>query len=394
MPAGRLALRRCLPVACLLGVAVAGVAAADGPAVGAAFEVVHVFAGRGDGRDPEQALVQAADGFLYGTARGGGRGAGTVYRVGAGGESGLVHAFRADGAQGADPVAPALLASDGALYGTTRTGGREGFGTLYRLSAGRLDVLHHFSAADDIGFDVRGALVEAADGALYGVAGAGGPSGLGTVFRLETSGALARVHAFDATADDGWQPAAGLARARDGTLYGTTEQGGRHGGGTAYRIGTDGRYEQLHAFDPAIEGFGEPAALVEASDGNLYGVTIAGGRFGAGTVYRMTPAGEVTTLHDFAPGEPADAREAHAPLIQARDGLLYGVARLGGAFDHGAVYRLGLDGRAFAVLHSFERQDGAFPQGALVQGRDGRLFGALAPAGPRGGGLVYAVSPP
>jgi uncharacterized repeat protein (TIGR03803 family) len=394
MPACRIALRRCARIACVLGTAVAGVGAAAGPEVDAGFEVVHVFAERAEGRDPEQALVQAADGLLFGTARGGGRGAGTLFRVGPGGEFGLAHAFRADGVQGVDPAAPVMPASDGALYGTTRAGGREGFGTLYRLRAGRLEVLHDFSAADDIGFDVRGALVEAADGALYGVAGAGGPSGLGTVFRLGPSGALECVHAFDAAADDGWNPAAGLARARDGTLYGTTEQGGRHGAGTVYRIGADGRYELLHAFDPASEGFGEPAAPVEASDGNLYGVTIAGGRFHAGTAYRMTPEGAVTTLHDFAPRDPADAREARAPLIQARDGLLYGVAQLGGAFDHGAVYRLGLDGRGFAVIHSFERQDGAFPQGALLLGGDGRLFGTLARAGVRGGGLVYAVSPP
>jgi uncharacterized repeat protein (TIGR03803 family) len=259
--------------------------------------------------------------------------------------------------------------------------------------AGQIEVLHDFSAGDDIGFAVCGPLVRATDGSLYSTASKNDSSGLGTIFRLEPSGALSNVHTFGTATGDGAQPLAGLAAARDGSLYGTTDDGGQYGRGTIYRLAADGRYEVVHSFDPAIEGYGRYPALLEASDGNLYGVTIAGGRFHAGTVYRMSPEGTVTTIHDFAPGEPADVHEAQSPLIQARDGFLYGVAQLGGAFDRGAVYRLALDGSGFAVIHSFSGEDGLFPRGALVEAGDGRLFGGATGRGPQADGLIYAVDP-
>src|SRR5207253_1856880 len=142
-----------------------------------------------------------------------------------------------------------------------------------------------------------GRLLQPSDGFLYGTTPGGGTYGTGVVYRLDTSGNFAILHAFNNT--DGAYPYGPLIQATDGLFYGTTSGGGANGAGTVYRLDGGGALETLHAFNSA-DGANPLAALLETTDGKLYGTTVGGG-IGYGTVFRIT-LGPVTQLSVSAAG--------------------------------------------------------------------------------------------
>ena len=177
--------------------------------------------------------------------------------------------------------------------------------------------------------------------------------------------------------------------APDGSLYGTTNIGGvkrcdvlsAPGCGTVYRITPDGRLNVLHAFNGADGAFPD-AGLTFGADGNLYGVTREGGALsGGGTVFRITLAGVLTTLHVFTGG--ADGASPSAALVRAADGTLYGTTTGGGDMltcrggACGTIFKIATDG-TFATLHRFPlmaKQEGWSPVGSLAIGADGNVYG-------------------
>jgi uncharacterized repeat protein (TIGR03803 family) len=140
---------------------------------------------------------------------------------------------------------------------------------------------------------------------------------------------LKTLHAFSALKAN---PNAPLLQARDGSFYGTTQGDGPFsgGGGTVFKLTPGGVLTILHAFDCSPEGCGPFAALLQASDGNFYGTTQGGGafgngsRFGGGTVFKLTPSGVLTTLHDFDCGTEGAGCLPSTALLQASDGNFYG----------------------------------------------------------------------
>src|SRR5207253_1194789 len=142
-----------------------------------------------------------------------------------------------------------------------------------------------------------GRLLQPSDGFLYGTTPGGGTYGTGVVYRLDTSGNFAILHAFNNT--DGAYPYGPLIQATDGLFYGTTSGGVANGAGTVYRLDGGGALETLHAFNSA-DGANPLAALLETTDGKLYGTTVGGG-IGYGTVFRIT-LGPVTQLSVSAAG--------------------------------------------------------------------------------------------
>jgi uncharacterized repeat protein (TIGR03803 family) len=174
----------------------------------------------------------------------------------------------------------------------------------------------------------------------------------------------------------GARPQAGLIRASDGYLYGTTNRGGRDGVGTIYRMIDAHTVQTVHTFKWEGGGPTYPTTpLLQASDGMLYGASTSGGDVGWGTIYRLKPDRGVEIMHSQGPGT---GHQAMAGLIQASDGHLYGVMRSGGAWGHGTIFRLGLAGD-YEVLHDmFGPTDGALPEQPLVQGADGNLYGTAS----------------
>lgn len=131
-----------------------------------------------------------------------------------------------------------------------------------------------------------------------------------------------------------------LIQASDGIFYGTTQSGGALNRGTVFRMTASGTVKVLHSFsgnheaDPAA-GANPTGGLVEGADGNLYGTTSIGGRTANGTVFRITPAGVLTTLYEFRGVGENDGSDPHGTLILASDGNFYGTTSSGG---RGALY--------------------------------------------------------
>lgn len=346
------------------------------------FSLLHAFqGGPTDGADPRGALVQAADGLLYGTTRTGGAGSlGTVFAMSTAGTVTLKHSFGA-GMDGATPIAPLHRATDGAFYGTTLYGGAFNTGTVFRLGAnGTTTVMHHFGTETDGALPLSG-LVQMADGRLYGKA-----SFQPTLYRLSLTGEFTPLVRLPGYADAG----SALLRASDGSLYGTTTYGGFFEAGTVFRWTPDDAFSIVHEFDGGLGGAWPITGLVEASDGHFYGTTVGGGSAGAGTVFRLTRGGVHVVLHSFNGG--AGGRSPEGTLIQARDGALYGTTSAGGAFGSGTIFRITLSG-ALTVLHSFrEDRSGAGPLAGLIQASDGLLYGTTPRGGVSGGGTVFRIT--
>ncbi|HLV78989.1 MAG TPA: choice-of-anchor tandem repeat GloVer-containing protein [Chthonomonadaceae bacterium] len=297
------------------------------------------------------------------------------------------------GSDGAYPYTPLVEASDGNFYGTTYYGGNNG-GTVYQVTpSGALTTLYAFAGTSDPnGSQPMAGLIQGTDGALYGSTEIGGAYGHGVVFKITTGGALTVLHAF--TGSDGMNPLGSLIQASDGNFYGTTYDSGAHNDGTVFKLAPDGTYTVLHAFAgyPG-DGAWPTAGLIQASDGNFYGVTYGGGANNAGTIFQITPAGSLMVLYSFNPVNGVDGQHPGTNLFQASDGNLYGVTFEAGTYGHGTVFQASLSG-AFATIHEFSGSpDGAGPYGPFVQGSNGNLIGVTSGGGASGVGQVYQISP-
>ena len=297
-----------------------------------------------------------------------------------------------DGYNGAAPFVMTLVqGADGNLYGTANTGGANlGAGTVFKVTPGGvLATLYNFCAAPDCTDGERpfAGLVLATDGSFYGTtAGGGTGSGYGlcgTVFRITPAGTLTTLYSFcsQANCTDGEWPWAALIQATDGNLYGTTDLGGSrgvNGDGTVFKITPKGTLTTLYDFDSSngIVGADPLAAVVQGRDGNFYITTASGGASGLGTVFKISPSGTATTLHSF---NGTDGASPYSGLIQATDGNFYGTTWENGdsascAYGCGTIFRITPEGK-LTTLHSFDGADGANPYAGLIQASDGNFYG-------------------
>jgi uncharacterized repeat protein (TIGR03803 family) len=357
------------------------------------------------GYEPMGSLVQRADGNFYGTAyQGSFRKSGSVYKVTPSGTLSLVHYFcsRTGCADGMEPVAGLIVGLNGDYYGTTTLGGPDAAaGTIFDVAEnGTVFTLHSFDGTD--GGDVSSPLIVGADGNYYGTtANFGG--GFGTVFKMDENGNLTTLHSF--IGSDGANPFGGLVQGTDGNFYGTTTNGGDYtdcgdGCGTIFKMTPSGTLTTLHMFNGA-DGFNPYDSLVQASNGHFYGTTFGGGTgtnciIGCGTVFEITPSGALSTLHNF---NGTDGGNSFASLIQATDGNLYGTTN-GNSVNTGAVvgtiFKMTLGG-TLSTLYDFRNGGGEYPEGALVQGTDGNLYGTTTTGGSNfcgaiGCGTVFKIT--
>jgi uncharacterized repeat protein (TIGR03803 family) len=180
-------------------------------------------------------------------------------------------------------TATLLFATDGNLYGLSENGGTDTNGLVFCLTTnGSLTFIYSFTNGLD-GGNPGGPLIQGGDGALYGTTTSGGANGLGTVFKLTTNGILSVLHSFNVF--DGAQ-ANGLLLGNDGNYYGTTAAGAYDNNGTVFRLTPDGRFCTLIYFD-GTNGANPQAALIQADDGTYYGTTAFGGSNNAGTVFKL-----------------------------------------------------------------------------------------------------------
>jgi uncharacterized repeat protein (TIGR03803 family) len=323
----------------------------------------------------------------------------------------VLHSFQ-DGStpnDGAVPQEGLTLATDGNLYGTTTQGGTNGHGTVYRISPqGQFLILHNFGDGT-VGNDGQvptATLVQGVDGFLYGTTRQGGSAGEGTVFRMSLAGQVSILHSWGASSGDGASPDAGVIQASDGNFYGMTGQGGSAGKGTVYGITPGGIVTLLHSFGTVTNDGQSPVfgGLVQGGNGLLYGTTMLGGSAGQGVVFDLTLSGAMTILHSFGDGSvTGDGEGPQASLVQGSDGNFYGTTTAGGSTataspltGGGTAYKITPLGQV-TILHSFGdgtlANDGTDPISSLLIGADGNFYGVTGAGGSAGQGTVFKATP-
>jgi uncharacterized repeat protein (TIGR03803 family) len=318
---------------------------------GGTYTILHSFIGGKDGYSPDGDMI-LLNGTLYGTTSWGGgcaqqalHGCGVVFSITPSGYETIRHAF-AGSPDGYWPEAR-LRNVNGTMYGTTLEGGvgiHGGLGTAFTITpSGNEHVIHTFREAKGA-LPGHGALVDL-NGTLYGTTTDGGEYGEGAVFSLSTSGSEKLLHSFNdqGSSKDGAYPVGGLIAVKQ-TLYGTTERGGAYNNGTVFSITPSGTETVLHSFNGSDGAY--PEATLLNVNGTLYGTTVFGGAYGCvsyaiacGTVFSITPSGHETVLHSFG-GYP-DGSEPYSDLIDV-NGTLYGTTAGGGDLGVG-------DGTVFSI---------------------------------------------
>jgi uncharacterized repeat protein (TIGR03803 family) len=380
--------------------------------------VLHEFTGT-DGASPSSGLVRGTDGNFYGTTSAGGTAfSGTFFRITADGVFTSLYSFSADQGfpikrliEGPDgnfysstkyrppniggvvfKISPAgsitivrplgaypppdfftlaLQAPDGNFYGFTAWDGNFGRGTVFRMTpAGDMTTLHDFSGPD--GGDPTN-LILASDGNFYGTTATGGSADRGTVFRMTPAGVLTVVSSFTSLATTGIYPSDSLLAIGDGSFVGSARAGAGGAMNGAFRMAADGSLSLLHAFDPESEGSGAVVlSFVRAADGKVYGTASNGGAVERGTVFAMSPGGDVNVLTAFPGDEQGTSPVA---IVRAKDGKLYGTTSYGGAANTGTAFSLTPDG-SVSWLHAFSASDGPSST-PMIQASDGNLYGTL-----------------
>ena len=216
----------------------------------------------------------------------------------------------------------------------------------------------------------------------------------GTMAILSSAQTLTTLVSF--TGPNGAEPRyAALVEGSDGNLYGTTRGGGAHSRGTVFKVTSSGMLTTLYSFcsqSGCSDGSDPDAGLVLGNDGNFYGVTTAGGANGDGAVFKITPDGSLTVLHSFT---GTDGYGPAATLLLASDGALYGTTPSEGGHGFGTVFKI-TSGGTLTTLHNFCSlsgcADGGTPFGGLMQGTDGNLYGTTSGGGSGFYGTVFKIA--
>jgi uncharacterized repeat protein (TIGR03803 family) len=299
-----------------------------------------------DGDFPISGLIQGTDGNFYGTTSGGGSssncdlGCGTIFMLTPAGTLTTLYSF--SGLDGALPFTGSLVYGlDGNFYGTTAGGGTNGnYGTvfMYSTTTSTLTTIYSFCpvAGCTDGYAPFSGLVLGTDGNFYGTTYYGGANGAGTAFLITPGGALTTLYNFcsQTSCTDGAGPYGGLMQGLDGNFYGTSELGGANDLGTVFQLNTvvvPPALTTLYSF-AGSDGSYPQAGVIQASDGNFYGVTTQGGANSDGTAFEITSSGVLSTLYTFCSQSGcADGQGPYGELAQVSTGTIYGTTYYGGA---------------------------------------------------------------
>jgi uncharacterized repeat protein (TIGR03803 family) len=354
------------------------------------YEQLYAFAADTNGYSPEGALVQGTDGNFYGTCAEGGQPTtnspagvyGTVFRMTPNGALNTLAWFGYT--NGAYPFGAMIEAMDGNFHGSSEYGG-------FKVSPSGV-------LTGDGGGNL-GDPTQGTDGYIY-VADSGNDyeSG-GSIYRFRpgtNDGQILYSFDYNLNYDKGYRPSGGLVQASDGNFYGVTAGGGAYGFGTVYKLTPGGDFMSLVSFGGTNIGRWPYGKMLQASDGNLYGLCDSPEQ-----VFKLTLGGTLTTLAVFGTNENSGSNP-NGGLIEANDGNFYGTTAYGGISpegvgDMGTVFKITLRGN-ITTLFAFSGQGGSCPGqtplAGLVQGSDGNLYGTCAYGGDYGGGNIFRIIMP
>jgi uncharacterized repeat protein (TIGR03803 family) len=339
------------------------------------------FAGPSNGSTPHGSLIQASDGMLYGlTYVGGAYNHGVLFQYNPAANTYTKKINFAGYPIGQYPYGSLMQASDGMLYGLTSGGGSgiNGLGVLFQYNPADNTYTDKINFA--YGTFPYGSLMQASDGMLYGMTRMGGVNNLGVLFQYNpANNTYTNKLDFDGTTN-GSTPWGSLMQASDGMLYGMTCEGGANNLGVLFQYNpTANTYTKKVDFDGTTNGRYPYGSLIQASDGMLYGLTYAGGANGVGVLFQYNPATNTyTDKFDFDGttngGNPA------GDLMQASDGMLYGFTSNGD--NWGVLFQYNPATNTYTNKFDFGgTTNGSDPEGSLMQASDGMLYGMTAKGG-------------
>jgi uncharacterized repeat protein (TIGR03803 family) len=288
---------------------------------------------------------------------------------------------------GSNPFSGVILARNGNLFGVTPLGGGFGIGTIYEVTpSGSETILYSFMNRTG-GGSPQGNLVADKSGDLYGAACTNGAFNNGSIFRLSPTNVYKVIHNFRGKAD-GSCPTGSMVMDKLGNLYGTAVRGGKFNAGTVFRLTPAGQITVLYHFTGGNDGLNPQGGLALTTIGNIYGTTLNGGTFGLGTVFEISHTGSQSVLWNFSGG--ADSRSPNGGLV-FHGGAVYGTTATGGTGGAGIVFAA--HPHSLAVVYSFTGfADGGNPPAGIVFDRQGNLYGTTSGGGANFQGTVFKVS--
>jgi uncharacterized repeat protein (TIGR03803 family) len=302
----------------------------------------------------------------------------------------ILYAF-SGGSDGGTPYSTLTLDSSGNLYGTTFNGGANAAGTVYELSPSadgwKETVLFSFNGKDGDG-PYSGVIFDA-QGDIYGTTAFGGAHGSGTVYELKLSSKgvwkETVIHNFGTV---GKTPQGNIVFDKDGNLYGTTFYGGRYGKGTVWELSPNGKggwiSKTLHTFGAASDGANPYAGVTLDAEGNAYGTTWIGGANNAGVVFELSPKPsgpwDESVLYNFSGAGSVGG------LIFDAKGNLYG------NIFYGMVFEL-IPGSSHEWTETTLAMVGSGAESTLVFDSEGNLYGTTLDGGSSLMGSVFELAP-
>jgi uncharacterized repeat protein (TIGR03803 family) len=342
-----------------------------------------------EGYYPANGVIEGKDGNLYGsTSLGGKNYAGTIFKLAPNGKL-FTLASLDQTTTGYNPT-PIVQGADGNFYGATNSGGSNSVGAIFKATrAGALTVVAPLNTTT--GYNAFDFLL-GQDGNFYILTGAGSPNFGGTILRLSSGGVLSRLAALTTGASAGGYFR--FMQDADLNFYGTSSEGGTHNVGVAFKVNTAGVQTTLSNFALFDQGEEPAGGLTRGLNGNFYGTTLFGGSVsGNGVVFRLTPTGVLSVVHNFT---AIEANGSAGRLLRMADGSF-----LGTTFQNinngapGLLFRV-TTGGLFEKWPVFDGIHGSSPKGGLILASDGYIYGTTEQGGIVDGGVVFrfTTSPP
>ncbi len=299
---------------------------------------------------------------------------------------------------GTNPSARLVAHPDGNYYGTTVEGGVFNFGTVYKMTPdGTVTTLVSLTGTNGAarGSYPASGLTLANDGSLFGTTGNGGAGDYGTIFKVTTAGVFTSMVEFTGMSGStkGSVPN-GLVLNSDGFFYGTTQAGGMGDFGTVFKLDTAGNLTTITELTgtAAPRKGTAPTGRLAVNGTMLYGAAQAGGANDFGTVFRVTTTGNWDLLAEFT-GISGNKRGS-GPLggVTLVGTTLFGTTEAGGSLDSGTIFRLPTNGTSFATIRDFGGPDGSAPASQLLAAADGFLYGSTVSGGAEDEGTLFKVA--
>jgi uncharacterized repeat protein (TIGR03803 family) len=337
-------------------------------------------------------MALGRDGNYYGGSYyGGTNNQGAIFKLTPSGTVSVIYSLTS--ADGGPTYPNPILGSDGNFYGTSSQG-NAGNGYVFKFTpSGTFTHLHEFSGSDgslsgSVGF--AGGILQGTNGDLYGITSSGGANGGGTFYQITTGGTLTTIYNFsNASGSTAWQPY-GITEGTNGVFYGVALN---PGAGVFFSLTKAGVLTVLHDFNDDTNGGYSPSGLLQGFDGNFYGITITGGTNNEGTVYKMTPSGTVTILHNF--NQSTDqVSYPQSTLLQAPNGNFYSAivgCNFGGCANDGGIFEITPAG-AYTTLETFDGTNGSLPWPGLNFNPNGDFYGITNDGGSSNDGVYYKLS--